>query len=218
MIPAILGRKVGMTQVFEPTGERTPVTLIEAGPCVVLQVKSADGPDGYHGVQLGFDDQKPHRSTRAQIGHARSAKTAPKRFVREIRLVEATEKAVGDVITVGLFSEAEVKYVDIMGVTRGKGFQGGMKRWGFGGQSASHGVERKHRSPGSIGGRASNLGTSRAIKKGKHMAGRMGNQRRSARCQALVGVDEERNLLIVKGSVPGAEGGYVIVRKSKTRA
>ncbi len=217
MVPAILGKKVGMTQIFDPSGARIPVTLVEAGPCVVLQVKSSDSQDGYHAVQLGFDDVKPHRSTLPEIGHARKAKSAPKRFVREIRLSEPTDKAVGDTITVELFEQAEVKYVDVVGTTKGKGFQGGMKRHGFGGQPASHGVERKHRSPGSINGHATDLGGGR-IKKGKRMAGRMGNVRRTIRCQALVGVDAEHNLMLIRGSIPGPNGGYVIVRKSKTRS
>lgn len=217
MVPAILGKKVGMTQVFDPSGARIPVTLVEAGPCVVLQVKSSDSKDGYDAVQLGFDDVKPHRATLPEIGHARKAKSAPKRFVREIRLGEPTDKAVGDTITVELFEQADVKYVDVIGTTKGKGFQGGMKRHGFGGQPASHGVERKHRSPGSINGHATDLGGGR-IKKGKRMAGRMGNARRTIRCQALVGVDAEHNLMLIRGGIPGPNGGYVIVQKSKTRS
>ena len=145
MIPALLGRKVGMTQIFEESGACVPVTLVEAGPCVVLQVKTEDGPDGYNAIQLGFDDVKPHRSTLPEIGHARTAQTAPKAFVREVRLSEATDKVVGDVLTVELFQESEVKYVDVSGITKGRGYQGGMRRWGFGGQPASHGTERKHR-------------------------------------------------------------------------
>lgn len=216
MIPALLGRKVGMTQIFEESGACVPVTLVEAGPCVVLQVKTEDGPDGYNAIQLGFDDVKPHRSTLPEIGHARTAQTAPKAFVREVRLREATDKVVGDVVTVELFQESDVKYVDVSGITKGRGYQGGMRRWGFGGQPASHGTERKHRSPGSVGGRASNAGTGRP-KKGGHKSGQMGACKRSARCQALVGVDPENNLLLVKGSIPGPNGGYVFVRKSKTR-
>jgi large subunit ribosomal protein L3 len=217
MYPAILGKKVGMTQVFADSGERVPVTLVQAGPCVVLQVKTADGPDGYHAVQLGFDDVKPHRSTLPQIGHARKAQTAPKRFIREVRLVEASDKAIGDTVTVNLFADAGVKFVDVIGITKGRGFQGAMKRWGFGGMPASHGTERKHRSPGSIAARGQNRGTSGAMKKGKRMAGHMGHARRTASCQALVGVDSEHNLLLIRGSVPGPSGGYVIVRKAKTR-
>jgi large subunit ribosomal protein L3 len=216
MIPAILGKKVGMTQIYSEDGRSVPVTVIAAGPCVVTQVKTADGPDGYHAVQLGYEDVKPHRSTLPQIGHARKANTAPKRFAREIRLVEPTDKTIGETVTVDVFSDAAVKWVDIAGTTRGKGFQGGMKRWGFGGQSASHGVERKHRSPGSIGGHAANTGTG-TPKKGKRMAGRTGGAQRVARCQELMGVDAEQNVLWVRGSVPGPKGSFVLVRQSKTR-
>lgn len=217
MIPAILGKKVGMTQVFVETGERVPVTLVQAGPCIVMQVKTADGSDGYDAVQLGFEDAKPHRSTLPEIGHARKAGTAPKRFVREFRLDQPTDKGVGDAVTVELFQELEVKFVDVVGVTKGRGCQGGMRRWGFGGMPASHGCERKHRHAGSVGGRAGNLGTGRP-KKGRKMAGQMGNVRRTARCQALIAVQPEHNLLLIKGSIPGPNGGYVMVRKSKTRS
>jgi len=216
MIPAILGKKIGMTQVFEPSGERVPVTIVQAGPCYVLQVKRADGKDGYHSVQLGFDDVKPHRSNLAQIGHTRKAQTLPKRFIREIRLNEATDKKVGDAVKADVL--AGVKWVDVVGVTKGKGFQGSMKRHGFGGQPASHGTERKHRSPGSIGSRAAMRGQSGAIKKGQKMAGHMGMRQRTARCQALVAVDAENNVILIRGSVPGPEGGYVLVRRSKTRS
>lgn len=214
MIPAILGKKVGMTQVFDPNGERIPVTIVQAGPCPVLQVKSTESKDGYNAVQLGFDDIKPHRSTLAAIGHARPAKTAPKRFIREIRLSDPTDRKVGDVITVDIFSSAEVKFVDVIGTTKGKGFQGAMKRWGFGGQPGSHGTERKHRSPGSISGRAQNRGTSGAIKKGKRMAGHMGHTRRTIQSQPLVMVDAEHNVLLIRGSIPGPNGGYVLIRRA----
>lgn len=217
MVPAILGKKIGMTQVYDPSGTSIPVTVVEAGPCVILQVKHEDGPDGYEAVQLGFGDVKPHRSSLPMIGHTRAAGTAPKRFVREIRLTEPTDREVGQMVTVDAFTDADVKYVDVIGTTRGKGFQGGMKRWGFGGQPASHGTERKHRSPGSIGGHASNLGTGK-IKKGKKMAGHTGNAQRTIRCQQLVGVDLEHNVLWIRGAIPGPKGGYLVVRKSKTRA
>ena len=151
-------------------------------------MKHADGPDGYESVQLGFDDVKPHRSTLPEIGHARKAATAPKRCVREIRLGEPSDRKIGDTVTVDVFQEG-VKYVDVTGITKGKGTQGGMKRWGFGGQCASHGTERKHRSPGSISSRATNRGTSRAIKKGRKMAGHMGSVRQTIRNQPLVAVD-----------------------------
>jgi large subunit ribosomal protein L3 len=165
---------------------------------------------------LGFDDVKPHRSTLPEIGHARQATTAPKRFVREIRLDAPADGQVGDTVTVEVFQEAKVQYVDVRGISKGKGFQGGMKRHRFGGQPASHGTERKHRSPGSIGGHASNLGMG-TIKTGKRLAGRMGGGRVTARCQRLVSVDPEHNVLLIKGGIPGPNGGYVIVRRSKTR-
>jgi len=206
-----------MTQVFEQTGQRVAVTLVEAGPCVVLQVKRADGPDGYNSVQLGFDDVKPHRSTMPEIGRARKAGTAPKRFVREIRMSQPPAEKVGELVTVEAFTAADVKYVDVVGTTKGKGYQGAMRRHGFGGQPASHGTERKHRAPGSIGGHASNRGLG-PIKKGKRMSGRTGGVQATARCQALVGVDAEHNLLMIQGTVPGSNGQYVLVRKSKTRA
>lgn len=218
MLPAILGKKVGMTQVFEPSGLRVPVTLVQAGPCVVLQVKRSDGADGYNAVQLGFDDVLPHRSTLPEIGHARQAQTAPKRFVREVRVVDAPTENVGDTVTVDIFSQGGVKWVDVVGVSKGKGFQGAMRRWGFGGQPASHGTERKHRSPGSISGRATNRGTSGAGKKGRRMAGHMGARRRTSMSQALVAVDAEKNLLLIRGSIPGANGSYVVVRKAKLRS
>ncbi len=218
MVPAILGKKIGMTQVFDAAGERIPVTIVAAGPCVVLQTKRADGKDGYNSVQLGFEDCKPHRATLADIGHARRAQTPPKHFVREIRLLEPTDKNVGDLVTVEAFQAAQVKYVDVTGITKGKGFQGVMRRWGFGGQSSSHGTERKHRSPGSIGGRAATRGHSGAIKRGKRMAGHMGHVRQTVRNQALVSIDAEHNVLVIRGAIPGANGSYVVVRKAKTRA
>lgn len=218
MVAAILGRKIGMTQVFDKEGARIPVTIIQAGPCVVMQVKRQDGADGYNALQLGFDDVKPHRSTIPQIGHARKAGTSPRRFIREIRLDAAPETNIGDTVTVEVFKEGGVKFVDVTGVTKGRGFQGGMKRHGFGGMPASRGTERKHRGPGSIGSHAQDRGTSGAIKKGKRMAGRMGGVRQTVCCQALIDVDAERNMLLVAGAVPGPRNGYVIVRKARTRS
>ena len=216
MQAAILGQKVGMTRVFDEQGVVQPVTVILAGPCTVLQVKTADR-DGYEAVQLGFLDAKPHRSTKPMIGHAAKAGTGPKRFVREVRCDGPTDVKQGDVITVELFAEQDVRFVDVVGTTKGCGFAGGMKRHGFGGFPASHGTERKHRAPGSVGGHASDLGTGR-IKKGKRMAGQMGNARRTAKAQRLVAVKPEHNLLLVRGSVPGANGGLVLVRKAKTKS
>ncbi|MDX2198334.1 MAG: 50S ribosomal protein L3 [Phycisphaerae bacterium] len=218
MVPSILGIKMGMTQVFEADGSRVPVTIIQAGPCTVLQTKSAEGPDAYNAIQVGLVDVKPHRSTLAQIGHCKKAQTAPKRHIREIRLEKAPTEKVGDVLTVEMFAKEDVKFVDVRGISKGKGTQGVMVRWGFGGQPASHGTERKHRSPGSIGSRAAMRGQSGMIKKGQKMAGHVGAVNRTVQSQKLVGVDVENNLLLVRGGVPGPEGGLVVVQRSVKRA
>jgi len=206
----LLGKKVGMTQVYGESGVLLPVTVIQAGPCIVMQVKTAE-TDGYNAVQLGFDNVKPSRRKMPQIGSAEKAKTSPKRFIREMRLPDdaAGEYEQGDSITVGVF--AENKFVDVVGTSKGKGYAGVMKRHGFGGFPASHGTERKHRAPGSIASYASNAGHGAGPKKGKKMAGRMGGCRVTAKNHELVGIDEDRNLLVVKGSVPGPAGGYCIV-------
>ncbi len=216
MHAAILGKKIGMTRVFDKDGVSVPVTIVEAGPCPVLQVKTKD-VDGYEAVQLGFEKKKPSRSRCPEIGHAKKASTVPHKFVREIRLAENTETAVGDLVTVGSFEEQSVIFVDIVGTTIDKGFQGVMKRHGFSGQLASHGVERKHRSAGSIGG-SGDLGRGRGVKKGKRMPGHMGHVRCTARNQKLVSVDKDRNLLLIKGAIPGPKGGFVIVSKAKTKS
>lgn len=217
MVAAILGRKVGMTRVFDEAGMIVPVTVIQAGPCTVLQVKTAAGKDGYDAVQLGFEPVKAHRSTRPLIGHAAKAGVGPVRFIREVRLGEAADQQPGDQITVELFREREVKYVDVVGTSKGMGFAGVMRRHGFGGQPDSHGTERKHRSPGSIGSHGSGA-TGRGIKKGKAMAGHMGHERCTARNHKLVAVDPENHMLLIKGSVPGPNGGFVVVRESKTKS
>jgi large subunit ribosomal protein L3 len=210
----LLGKKVGMTQVYNELGELVPVSVIQAGPCVVMQVKDAE-TDGYNAIQLGFDEVKPIRRKKPQIGHAEKADTGPKKFIREMRLpkdVEQEYKA-GDSVTVAVFSED--KSVDVIGTSKGKGFAGVMKRYGFGGFPASHGTERRHRAPGSQAGYGTDRGHGGNIKKGKRMAGHMGNCRITAKNRVLVAIDEEKNLLIVKGSVPGPAGGYCIIRSAK---
>jgi large subunit ribosomal protein L3 len=210
----LLGKKVGMTQVYNELGELVPVSVIQAGPCVVMQVKDAE-TDGYNAIQLGFDEVKPIRRKKPQIGHAEKANTGPKKFIREMRLpkdVEQEYKA-GDSVTVAVFSED--KSVDVIGTSKGKGFAGVMKRYGFGGFPASHGTERRHRAPGSQAGYGTDRGHGGNIKKGKRMAGHMGNCRITAKNRVLVAIDEEKNLLIVKGSVPGPAGGYCIIRSAK---
>lgn len=210
----LLGKKVGMTQVYDEQERLLPVTVIQAGPCVVMQVKTAD-TDGYNAVQLGYDDVKVSRRKKPAIGHAGKAKTDPKKFVREMRLAEdeRTELNAGDSVTVSVF--AETKNVDVIGTSKGKGFAGTMKRYNFGGFPGSHGTERKHRAPGSQAGYGTDRGHGGDIKRGKKMAGHMGAEQVTVKTHKLISVDSENNLLVVKGSVPGPAGGYVIVRSSK---
>ncbi|UCE62467.1 MAG: 50S ribosomal protein L3 [Phycisphaerales bacterium] len=215
MTPGILGKKIGMTRVIGERGVMQTVTVVKAGPCVVLQVKAKE-TDGYDAVQLGFDDVKPHRSTVPMIGHAAKASTGPKRYIREFRLAEPADVSRGDVLTIDQFADGKVKFVDVVGRTKGKGFAGVMKRHGFGGMEASHGVERKHRSAGSICGAAPGA-TGRGIKKGKRMAGHMGNVRRTACSLKVVGTDSDNGLILIQGSIPGPNGGLVVVRSSKKK-
>ena len=211
----LLGKKVGMTQIYDDAGRIVPVTVIQAGPCTVTQVKTEE-TDGYKAVQMGFDDVKKSRRKRPAIGHAKKAGDEPKRFTREFRLEgQKADYKAGDKVTVQVF--ADVKYVDVIGTSKGKGFAGVMKRHGFGGMPASHGTERKHRSPGSIASHATDRGHSGKIKKGKRMAGHMGNVRVTSKNHTLVSVDAEKNLLVIKGSVPGPASGYVIIKQSKGR-
>ena len=210
----LLGKKVGMTQVYNESGKLVPVSVIQAGPCVIMQVKSAE-TDGYNAIQLGFDEVKPVRRKKPQIGHARKANAEPKKFVKEMRLPDNVEQKYepGESVTVSVFSED--KSVDVVGTSKGKGFAGVMKRHGFGGFPASHGTERKHRAPGSIASFASDAGHGPGPKRGKKMAGHMGDCRVTTKNHDLVEIDEEKNLLIVKGSIPGPAGGYCIIRSAK---
>lgn len=209
----LLGKKIGMTQVYNESGDLLPVTVIEAGPCVVMQVKTVD-TDGYSAVQLGYDDVKPSRRNKPQTGHSKKANTVPKKFIREMRVADEGEPGykVGESVTVSVF--ADTKVVDVTGISKGKGFAGVMKRHGFGGFPGSHGTKRKHRAPGSISSFASDAGHGGNIKKGKKMAGHMGNCRVTTKGHILVSIDEAENLLVVKGSVPGAAGSYVVVESS----
>ncbi len=207
----ILGRKVGMTRLFNEDGTDQPVTVIQAGPCVITQVKNEE-TDGYDAIQLGFEDVKGRNSTFPVIGHDAKAGTTPKRFHREVRLDAAGEHELGGTVTVADLKD--VPYVDVVGTSKGKGFQGSMKRHNFKGQEASHGVERKHRSPGSVGGRSSNLGTGKP-KKGIRMSGHMGDERVTLRNLPVVKIDEERNLIMVKGPVPGANGSLLFLRTAR---
>lgn len=210
---AIIGRKIGMTRLYNEAETNIPVTIIQAGPCFVSQVK-VQASDGYDAIQLAFDQIKGRRSTFQLIGHDAKAGLNPMRFHREVRLDgdEVGNYEVGQELTVEIFDD--IKFVDVIGTSKGKGFAGVMKRHHFRGQEASHGVERKHRSPGSIGGHANNAGKSGRIKKGKRMAGRMGGDRVTVRSLPVVGIDKERGLLLVKGPVPGPKQGLVMVREA----
>ena len=228
MIKGILGRKVGMTQVFDAAGNAIPVTVIEAGPCNILQVRS-DERDGYSAIQMGFVDKPRRKALRSERGHvtnlsSKRAKTRatagvavgakancePKRFVREF-LGAAEGYEVGQVVTVETFKE--VKSVDVAGITKGRGFAGVMKRHNFHGQRASHGVKKVHRHGGSTGALAAWRGGGRP-KKGKKMPGHYGTDRVTVRNLQVIRVDSENNLLLVRGAVPGANGGLLIVKET----
>lgn len=213
MPKAILGRKIGMTRLYDDDGNNVPVTVIEAGPCFVSQVKTQE-TDGYDAIQMAFEDVKARSSTFQVIGHDAKAGLGPKRFHREMRLDESevAEYEAGQEINAEAFES--VVFVDVTGVSKGKGFQGAMKRHGFAGQEASHGVERKHRSPGSIGGRSSNLGTGKP-KKGIRMAGHMGAENVTVRSLKVVGIDKDKNLLLIQGPVPGPKQGLIFIREAK---
>lgn len=213
MTPALIGRKIGMTRIYDAKGAMVPVTVVQAGPCAVTQVKTADS-DGYNAVQLGFGEVKPKRTTMQLIGHCAKAGVAPKKHFREIRLSTPTDVQLGATVGVDLFKD--VQFVDVIGTSKGKGFAGGMKRYHFGGQCASHGTERKHRSPGSLCSRAANRGFVGKPKKGLRMAGHMGMDRVTTRNHPLVKIDPERNLLLIKGALPGGDGAVLFIRKAIT--
>ena len=201
----IIGRKLGMTQIFDEAGSVVPVTVIEAGPCPVVQVRTAE-KDGYTAVQLGFGAQKDKRASKAERGHAVKAglQAAPS-VLKEFRFDDAPE--VGSTVTVDGFERGG--RVKVTGVTKGRGFQGVMKRHGFGGGRASHGATRIHRAPGSIG---AGTNPSRVIK-GKRMPGHMGDEQQTVRNLLVAKVDAERNLLYVRGAVPGPVNGTVFIQK-----
>jgi large subunit ribosomal protein L3 len=213
MTPALLGTKVGMTRVYDAKGAIVPVTVVQAGPCNVTQVKTIES-DGYHAVQLGFGEIKAKYSTFPLIGHCGKAGVGPRRHFREIRLKDATDRKPGDTVTAEIFSD--VQFVDVIGVSKGKGFAGVMKRHHFGGQCASHGTERKHRSPGSIASRATWRGQCGKPKKGVRMGGHMGSDQVTVTNHPLVKIDAANNLLLIKGALPGANGSLLFVRKAVT--
>lgn len=204
-MPGLLGKKIGMTSIYNDEGKNMPCTVIQAGPCVVTQVKTED-VDGYSAVQIGFGDVKESRATKAEIGHAKKANTTPKAHSIEFRTED--EITLGDSLTVEMFNEGE--FVDVVGTSKGKGFQGVVKRHGFGGVGqATHGQHNRLRAPGSIGAGSD---PSRVFK-GMRMAGRMGGNRTTVQNLRVLKVDTEKNLLVVKGSIPGAKNSIVIVEK-----
>jgi len=203
-VKGILGTKLGMTQVWD-NNRVVPVTVVQAGPCVVTQVRTPE-KDGYQAVQLAYGSVDPRKVNKPVAGHFAKSGTAPRRHLVELRTTDASEYTLGQEVTVDRFAPGEV--VDVTGRTKGKGFAGVVKRHGFAGLRASHGVERKHRSPGSIGGCA----TPGRVFKGLRMAGHMGNVRYTAQGLTIQAVDPENNLLLVRGAVPGPKGGLVLIR------
>ena len=208
-VNGILGIKLGMTQVFSDDGTCIPCTVLQAGPCVVVQRRTKDN-DGYDAVQLGLVEFiKPQRLTKPMTGHFKKVGVAPMRFVREVRLEEAAaETKPGDRVLVDSFQIGE--YVDVSGVSKGRGFQGGVKRWHYRGGDATHG-SMFHRAPGGIG--ASSFPS--RVWPGQHFPGHMGNVRVTAKNLRVVKIDTDENLLLVRGAVPGPNGSYIVIRKAK---
>ena len=205
MIQEILGKKLGMTQVFASDGRRIPVTVVEAGPCTVLQ-KKTESADGYNALQVGFSAKKTHRTTKPMMGHFKKADQGAFAYLRELGADNVDDYQVGDQITCdAVFKPGDV--IDVTGTSKGKGFQGVVKRWGFSGGRATHG-SKFHRAPGSIGMSA----WPARVLKGKKMPGQMGNARVTQQGLEIVEVRPEQNLVLIKGAVPGHAGGKVIVR------
>ena len=207
MKKAILGKKIGMTQIFTPEGKMLPVTVIEAGPCPVVQKKELEN-DGYVAVQVGFDDKKAKNMTKPAKGHFDKAGVGYKRHLRELKLDNAADMNVGDEIKADVFTEGES--VDVTGTSKGHGFAGSIKRWGHHRLKETHGTGPVHRHAGSMG---SNSDPSRVFK-GKKLPGHYGVDKTTVQNLAVVKVDAERNLLLIKGAVPGPKGGLVIVKNS----
>lgn len=205
IVKGILGTKLGMTQVFDEANRMVPVTVIKAGPCVVTQVKTPD-TDGYTAVQLGFGEIDPRKVNKPEKGHFAKAGVPPRRYSIEIRTTDAAEYTLGQEVTAEIFETGQV--IDVVGTTKGKGYAGVMKRHGFHGVGASHGAHRNHRKPGSIGACA----TPGRVFKGVRMAGRMGHVRQTTLNLKLHLVDAEKGLFLIKGAVPGPDGGLVLVR------
>ncbi len=206
-IKGILGTKLGMTQVFDEDNRVVPVTVVEAGPCVVTQVRTKD-VDGYDAVQIAYGEIDPRKANKPQAGHFKKAGVTPRRHTVEIRTPDASSYEVGQEVGVDVFGDIE--FVDVTGTSKGKGFAGTMKRHGFAGQGASHGNQAAHRRPGAIGGAA----TPGRVFKGKAMAGRMGHERVTTMNLEVHKVDAEAGVLLIKGAIPGRNGGLVMVRSA----
>jgi large subunit ribosomal protein L3 len=210
MMKGLIGKKIGMTQIFDEDGLAVPVTLIEAGPCYVTQVRTTQN-DGYDAVQLGFEEAKPKRLTGGQLGHLKNNELPPLRYLREFR-VKDPEVSEGDKLVVGdIFDTGE--RVDVVGTSKGKGFQGVVKRYGFRGGPKTHGQSDRLRAPGSIGATT----TPGRVFKGKRMPGRMGSERVTVQNLRVEYVDNDRNLLGVRGAIPGAKGGIVMIKEARKR-
>ncbi|MDO4609965.1 50S ribosomal protein L3 [Corynebacterium sp.] len=204
-IKGILGTKLGMTQVFDEENRVVPVTVVEAGPCVVTQVRTKE-KDGYDAVQIAYGEIDPRKVNKPQAGHFKKAGVTPRRHVVEIRTPDASSYEVGQTVGVDIFGDIE--YVDVTGTTKGKGFAGAMKRHGFAGQGASHGNQAAHRRVGGIGACA----TPARVFRGTRMAGRMGNDRVTTQNLKIQKIDADSNLLLIKGAVPGVRGGLLVVK------
>ncbi|MEJ4099511.1 50S ribosomal protein L3 [Corynebacterium mastitidis] len=204
-IKGILGTKLGMTQVFDDQNRVVPVTVVEAGPCVVTQIRTTE-TDGYNAIQIAYGEIDPRKVNKPQAGHYKKAGVTPRRHVTEIRMDDVSGYEVGQDVTVEIFNDVE--FVDVTGITKGKGFAGGMKRHGFAGQGAAHGNQAAHRRVGGIGGAA----TPGRVFKGKRMAGRMGSDRVTTQNLKIQKVDADANLLLIKGAIPGNRGGIVTVK------
>lgn len=208
MTKAILARKIGMTQIYNDEGRAVPVTVLEAGPCYVTQVKRAD-PDGYSGIQLGFKSKKEQKVTQPLRGHFRSSGVKPLRYLREFRVADPSGFSPGQELRADIFSPGE--YVDVSAVSRGKGFAGSIKRHGFSRGPRTHG-SRYHRGPGSLG-----AVDPAKVFKGRPLPGRMGGRRRTVQNLRVVQADGEKNILLVRGSIPGPRGGLVEIKQSSKK-
>jgi len=208
MSMGILGRKLGMTQIYDENGVNVPVTVVEAGPCSVVDIRTSE-KNGYSAVVLGFGEVNENRLTKPRKGVFEKRKVKPKRWLREFRLEDVSGLEIGQDITVGIFENWEI--VDVIGKSKGKGYAGVMKRHNFAGGPASHGASKFHRQPGSAGASSSPS----HIFKGKTMPGRMGNKRVTVKNLSIAGVDPENHLLLIKGAIPGPRNGLVMVRKRK---